>query len=370
MATVHQWTGLEARALRSALRLSVRAFAEHLGVGMRTVSKWEKLLADTEPRPDTQAILDTALARASTDAHARFERNLSEARRSATPPQLRTPTGCPREWEYESWADDLDRTVIALSHQDFAMAKTLLRRWLDRFVPGELNDRGLYLLARSTTLLGDLQRDQGELQGPLSARHSYNIAGRLYSRLDVPRRLAQTGLLLALVDEMSGSLEEAGRQYERLTADGRLSGRDRARSRLWLGRSASKRGDNDYAVRVMTGAAREFEDLAEPGDWSVAQQKIALAHRGKGSLTEALRHIDIARSGGSSVSPLQRVRLSAAHGHILLSDPRTRGSGLSILDEAAQLARHHGLGHQLRSIEGIRRSVDGTPAGPPPVGRQ
>ncbi|TXS22185.1 hypothetical protein EAO71_25755 [Streptomyces sp. ms191] len=28
--------------------------------GVRTVSKWEKLQALTDPRPDTQAILDTA----------------------------------------------------------------------------------------------------------------------------------------------------------------------------------------------------------------------------------------------------------------------------------------------------------------------
>lgn len=62
MATVHQWTGLEARALRHALRLSVRRFAEDLGVAINTVSKWEKFLAETTPNGDSQAILDTALA--------------------------------------------------------------------------------------------------------------------------------------------------------------------------------------------------------------------------------------------------------------------------------------------------------------------
>lgn len=81
MATVHHWTGLEARALRLALRLSVRAFAQHLGVGIRTVSKWEKLLAATEPRQDTQAILDTALARSDAAVHLRFETFRSEAGR-------------------------------------------------------------------------------------------------------------------------------------------------------------------------------------------------------------------------------------------------------------------------------------------------
>ncbi|GAA3010454.1 hypothetical protein [Actinokineospora diospyrosa] len=78
MASVGHWTGREASALRRALRLSVRAFAEHLGVAVRTVAKWEALKADTSPRPDTQAILDTALGRADTDATLRFRLLLSE----------------------------------------------------------------------------------------------------------------------------------------------------------------------------------------------------------------------------------------------------------------------------------------------------
>jgi DNA-binding transcriptional regulator YiaG len=73
VATVRQWSGREAKALRLALRLSVRAFAEHLGVAPRTVAKWEALGAAIRPRPDTQAILDTALARADTATQARFE---------------------------------------------------------------------------------------------------------------------------------------------------------------------------------------------------------------------------------------------------------------------------------------------------------
>lgn len=114
MATVHHWTGLEAKALRLALRLSVRAFAEHLGVGVRTVSKWEKLQALTEPRPDTQAILDTALARADAAAHLRFETFLSEAGRPGTAAVGRRVTAAgPLAWEYESWTDDLDRAVVA-----------------------------------------------------------------------------------------------------------------------------------------------------------------------------------------------------------------------------------------------------------------
>lgn len=115
MATVHHWTGLEAKALRLALRLSVRAFAQQLGLAVATVSKWESKLADTEPRPDTQAILDTALGRAEAAVHLRFETLLSEMTSTVTGARRRITASGPRAWEYESWADDLDRVVVALS---------------------------------------------------------------------------------------------------------------------------------------------------------------------------------------------------------------------------------------------------------------
>ncbi|MFI1934907.1 helix-turn-helix domain-containing protein [Streptomyces sp. NPDC020330] len=354
MATVHRWTGLEARALRLALRMSVRVFAAHLGVGVRTISKWEKLLSSTEPRQDTQAILDTALARAEPAVHLRFETNLSEAGRAGTGSVRRGTVTSPRAWEYETWADDLDRSVVALSRQNFTFAENLLRRWLARFPPAELDDRGLYLYARAAALLGDVQRDQGAVLGPLSAHRSYHHARTVFAQLDVPRRVAQLNLSLAVVTEMSGQLDTAAQQYETLAVDDRLSRRDRARARLWVGTALSKDGNHDYAARVMRTAVREFEDLSEPEDWSVAHQKLALAHRGAGSLTSALHYIDVARTTGTADSPMQRVRLDTAHGHILLSDPGTLDDGLAVLDSAGKVAAEYGLSHQRRSIEGIR----------------
>ncbi|NBE50606.1 helix-turn-helix domain-containing protein [Streptomyces boluensis] len=362
MATVHHWTGLEARALRLALRLSVRAFAERLGLAVATISKWEKLLAATEPRPDTQAILDTALARADAAVHLRFETLLSELGHGASGGRRRVTTVGPRAWEYESWTDDLDRAAVALSRQSFAFADTLLGRWLTRFTSAELDDKGLYLFARSTALLGDLKRDQGAVLGPLSAQHSYAGARSVFAQLDIPRRVAQLDLSLAVVAEMSGKLETAARDYGTLAVDDRLSRRDRARARLWVGTALSKDGEHDCATRVMQAATREFEDLTEPDDWAVAQQKLALARRGAGDLTAALQFIDTARSSGISDSPMQRVRLDTAHGHILLSDPATRDDGLIVLDRAAGTAAKYGLVHQLRSIEGVQASAG--PAGP------
>jgi hypothetical protein len=373
VATVHQWSGLEAHALRLALRMSVRAFAEHLGVAVRTVSKWDKLAVATEPRPDTQAILDTALARADAAVHLRFETLLSESSRtSAAGPGLGAPTAGgeervttsgPRRWDYESWADDLDRSVVALSRQNFAFASSLLARWINRWRPVELDGKGLYLFARSTALLGDLQRDQGSVLGPLSAQHSYAEARSVFTQLDIPRRVAQLDLSLAVVAEMSGQLEIAAHHYENLAVDDRLSRRDRARARLWVGTALSKDGNHDYAARVMQAAIHEFEVLAEPDDWSVAHQKLALAHRGAGDLTGALHFIDIAHSSQATDSPMQRVRLDTAHGHILLSDRDTRDDGLLVLDRATKVAARYGLVHQLRSIEGIK-AKSGEPAGP------
>lgn len=359
MATVHRWTGREARALRLALRLSVRAFAQHLGVGVRTVSKWEKLLAGTEPRQDTQAILDTALARADASAHLRFETFLSEAGRAARTGGRRVACSGPGACAYESWTDDLDRALVALSRQDFTVAGTLLKRWLTRFRPEELDDKGRYLFARSTALLGDLRRDQGAVLGPLSAQHSYVGARSLFAQLGIPRRIAQLDLSLAVLAEMSGNPATAARHYGALAVDDRLSRRDRARAHLWVGTALSKGGDNGCAARVILAATHEFEELAEADDWSVAHQKLALAHRGAGNLTQALRFIDIARRTGTTDSPMQRVRLDTAHGHILLSDPATRDDGVQILNGAAKVAAETGLRHQLRSIEGIKAMSEG-----------
>ncbi|MFJ4702523.1 helix-turn-helix domain-containing protein [Streptomyces sp. NPDC088768] len=358
MATVHHWTGLEAKALRLALRLSVRSFAERLGLAVATVSKWESKLAATEPRPDTQAILDTALGRADSAVHLRFETLLSEMAGSvATAGRRVTPSG-PRAWEYESWADDLDRVVVALSRQDFAFADSLLTRWLGRFKAHELDEKGLYLFGRSSALLGDLKRYQGTLVGPLSAQHSYVDARAIFAQLDIPRRVAQLDLSLAVATEMSGKLESAARAYQKLASDDRLSARDRARARLWVGTALSKGGEHEYATRVMRAATRSFEELGEPEDWSAAHQKLALARRGAGDLTAAYRYLDVAQTSGALESPMQRVQLTTARAHVLRTDPATREDGLRLLDEAARIAARFGLGHQLRSIEAIRRTCE------------
>lgn len=72
MIAVEIWTGRHALMLRKAMRYSQRDFAEHLGISLRNIARWEELLDEVTPRTETQQILDTALRQASEDVRQRF----------------------------------------------------------------------------------------------------------------------------------------------------------------------------------------------------------------------------------------------------------------------------------------------------------
>jgi 3-keto-L-gulonate-6-phosphate decarboxylase len=61
-AVVARWSGLEARALREAKRMSVREFAAHLGLNDAAVASWERRGALAQLRYETQQLLDVDLA--------------------------------------------------------------------------------------------------------------------------------------------------------------------------------------------------------------------------------------------------------------------------------------------------------------------
>jgi DNA-binding transcriptional regulator YiaG len=354
VTTVRRWSGVEARALREALRFTVRGFAEHLGVAARTVSKWEAAGAATFPRPDTQAMLDTVLQRAGGRAQQRFE---MLCRSGVGPPVTRLRA---QRCELESWTDDLERASVALSRQDFGAAGTLVERWLTRFSAAELDERGAYLHSRTLILQGGIRRDQGRLTGPGSARASFLAARSGFARLSIDSRVAQTDLALVLLTEMGGELESSARSYEAFTSDARLSARDRGLALLWMGRALSKVRDPDVtgqAIGMLRAAGETFERLDEAADWSVAQQKLALAHRARGDLGLASRFIDIAVRNKVDDSPMQHVRLNTARSHVLLTDPETRADGLRVLDGVREVAALHGLRHQLDSIAKIRAEM-------------
>jgi DNA-binding transcriptional regulator YiaG len=90
--TVARWSGRETLALRQALRLSLRAFAERLGVATATVSKWEDRRRPVPPSLAMQAVLDDALKLADLDAGTRFRMIVASA---PADPGRRAPARAP-----------------------------------------------------------------------------------------------------------------------------------------------------------------------------------------------------------------------------------------------------------------------------------
>lgn len=126
MTTVRRWSGQEARVLRRALRMSIRGFADHLGVAARTVSKWEERGMATFPLPDTQSILDVALHRADDNAKNRFEQFLRE--------------------DADTESNDMNRRAVLgvlgpMAASPLAGRLEELRRGLDRMLGTEPADR-------------------------------------------------------------------------------------------------------------------------------------------------------------------------------------------------------------------------------------
>jgi len=71
MEVVDVWTGQRAHALQRALRFTNEAFAERLGINLRTVAKWHAN-PDVQLSPEMQEALDTVLFGATEQAKARF----------------------------------------------------------------------------------------------------------------------------------------------------------------------------------------------------------------------------------------------------------------------------------------------------------
>lgn len=80
MQVIAQWTGGQADALRQALRMTIEAFAEHLGIAPRTVAYWRKQ-PTIVPQSAMQEALDSTLEAAPDRAKTQFALLIGEAHR-------------------------------------------------------------------------------------------------------------------------------------------------------------------------------------------------------------------------------------------------------------------------------------------------
>jgi hypothetical protein len=94
MDVVSSWTGARADALRRALRMTNEAFAEHLGVAVRTVAYW-RARPGSVPKPDVQEALDTVLVQAPEPVRAQFWLILAERDRDRVSLQPRLVAASP-----------------------------------------------------------------------------------------------------------------------------------------------------------------------------------------------------------------------------------------------------------------------------------
>ncbi|MGH3868682.1 MAG: hypothetical protein ACRDQ4_21695 [Pseudonocardiaceae bacterium] len=118
MVTVERWTGAETKALRQAMRLSIRAFAAHLGVDARTVNKWEARGATITLLPDTQALMDTALSRAPDDVKTRFTQTLNSSgqQQPTNPTEREVNEALSRSGAVPTDPQDRERVALATRH--------------------------------------------------------------------------------------------------------------------------------------------------------------------------------------------------------------------------------------------------------------
>jgi hypothetical protein len=256
VTTVHRWTGREARALREALRRSVRSFAAYLGVGARTVASWDAGGDRVTPRPEMQAALDTALSKASEDERRRFAMLLAAGPQgpglgTATPPPS-VAEGAPAEpWRRMAYALDhperLDPATMAElesytaelfrleEHLTGAELADHLRGHLDRLkyllnsAPVQLRRRLLVTTGEAFAIAGWMAWDGGDAN---RARHLYDCAAAL-------ARQAGDGPLLACVFGYHSYLLEAdgdlaGAQQVLAEAQRHVSGDGNAATRSWV----------------------------------------------------------------------------------------------------------------------------------------
>jgi hypothetical protein len=126
MDPVIVWTGRTACALQVALRLTNESFAEHLGVAVRTVAEWHQK-STLKPKSEMQQLLDTALAKASPTAQARFTQLLAGC---ADPVAAPDPTPVPLFQQAPTGRDDTTAATERRLYTDPHIHAAL--EWLDR----------------------------------------------------------------------------------------------------------------------------------------------------------------------------------------------------------------------------------------------
>jgi len=281
LTTVSSWTGVEARALRIAMRASVRAFAAYLGVAIRTVSKWESGGAVHVPRPDTQSLLDTALARADADVRARFTQLCVTAGAIASNrPDTSDVAGLVDSAHLVDVAigsdlgpdilDDLDRRIAGLGEQYFRVAPRAFRPMVLRVrqeVVSHLDGRATLRQRR------DLYASAAVLSG-LLAENSLAVGAEAMAHCDAALHLAEEAGDRALAGWVRGTQAQVALHTGRPDAAVDFAAAGVAvsppgsaalvRSFTYLARATARRGHGTAVREAIRNAERAWTSWDRP----------------------------------------------------------------------------------------------------------
>lgn len=151
---VEPWTGRTACALQKALRLSNELFAEHLGIGVRTVAGWHQK-PDLKPKSEMQQLLDTAYERASATVRARFAELVGQLPEGAASPSSQPTVDAQASAAAESRLSSDPHLGAALE-------------WLDQHAGWEPGTARRKVAARLATVDAHRLRDRAVKRGGVS----------------------------------------------------------------------------------------------------------------------------------------------------------------------------------------------------------
>ncbi|MBF6098965.1 helix-turn-helix transcriptional regulator [Nocardia cyriacigeorgica] len=209
---VRQWSGKETRALRDAMRMSIREFAAHLGVHQRLVSKWEAGGSRVHPRPVNQAALDTSLARSDDVVRARFAELISQP---ATP-RFDARAGDSAHSSYSSDAELLDLidagavrgdALAAISERDLIMAAA--HEASAHASRAESTNIGAMTLEQLDADVTRIANDYVHIPPVPMMVEMLRVRRRVYRLLEGQQRPADTSHLYLLAGSLSGLLANA-----------------------------------------------------------------------------------------------------------------------------------------------------------------
>lgn len=239
--TVRSWTGQEARALRAARRMSIRGFAEYLGVNERVVSNWEARGTTITPRPVNQQALDTCLSEASHEERSRFAdltEETTEETKDAEGANRPDDFSCPWLSAGEREEADMRRrdviralSVMGVAGSFLTPAEAVRRNVEQALLPVPLNDRDI---SDWETTAADYGRDIGAvppavLLGQLMTDLA-EAGGLLQTNLTEPARarmlhvVAQLAAVAAVTVVSTGQPHEARRWWRTARRAGEQAG--------------------------------------------------------------------------------------------------------------------------------------------------